>query len=81
MLVPLAQHWKGKSALVSFKLETDSKILVAKARKALDKYGHKLVIGNLLNTRKREVGLLKLFNPLRNAISRCCLCSRMKWRK
>jgi len=58
MLVPLAQQWKGDSALVSFKLETDSKILVAKARKALDKYGHKLVIGNLLNTRKKEVLLV-----------------------
>jgi len=58
MLVPLAQHWKGGSALVSFKLETDSNILVMKARKALDKYGHKLVIGNLLDTRKREVLLV-----------------------
>jgi len=58
MLAPLAQHWKGKSALVSFKLETDSNILVMKARKALDKYGHKLVIGNLLDTRKREVLLV-----------------------
>ena len=56
MLVPLAQLWKGESALVSFKLETDSKILVDKARRALNKYGHKLVIGNLLDTRKREVG-------------------------
>ena len=63
MLVPLAQQWKGESALVSFKLETDSKILVAKARKALDKYGHKLVIGNLLDTRKREVGLSQSFQP------------------
>ena len=63
MLVPLAQQWKGDSALVSFKLETDSKILVAKARKALDKYGHKLVIGNLLDTRKREVGLSQSFQP------------------
>jgi len=58
MLVPLVHHWKGKSALVSFKLETDSNILVMKARKALDKYGHKLVIGNLLDTRKREVLLV-----------------------
>jgi len=58
MLVPLAEHWKGGSAMVSFKLETDSKILVTKARKALDKYGHKLVIGNLLDTRKREVLLV-----------------------
>ena len=70
MLVPLAQQWKGESALVSFKLETDSKILVAKARKALDKYGHKLVIGNLLDTRKREVGG-KLFNPLRRINLKC----------
>jgi len=60
MLVPLAQHWKGGSALVSFKLETDSNILVSKARKALNKYGHKLVIGNILDTRKREV--LFVFN-------------------
>ena len=60
MLVPLDQHWKGGSALVSFKLETDSKILVTKSRKALDKYCHQLVIGNLLDTRKREVGLSKL---------------------
>ena len=64
MLVPLAQHWKGKSALVSFKLETDSNILVMKARKALDKYGHKLVIGNLLDTRKREVLSFKPFSTL-----------------
>ena len=61
MLVPLAQHWKGGSALVSFKLETDSNILVSKARKALNKYGHKLVIGNILDTRKREVSSLQSF--------------------
>ena len=61
MLVPLAQHWKGGSALVSFKLETDSNILVSKARKALNKYGHKLVIGNILDTRKKEVSFFTVF--------------------
>ena len=66
--------------MVSFKLETDSKILVTKARKALDKYGHKLVIGNLLDTRKREVGH-ESFNHSTTQIFRCYLCSRMTLRK
>lgn len=36
-------------------LETDAAILVPKARQALDRYGHQVVIGNLLATRKHEV--------------------------
>jgi phosphopantothenate-cysteine ligase len=39
-------------------LETDSKILIPKARGSLERYGHQLVIGNLLNTRKYEVVLV-----------------------
>ena len=83
MLVPLAQHWKGGSALVSFKLETDSNILVSKARKALNKYGHKLVIGNILDTRKREVGSLQSFliRKYNVSTSRCYLSSMMSWRR
>jgi phosphopantothenate-cysteine ligase len=41
--------------IVSFKLETDPSLLVTKAEQALDRYGHDLVIGNLLTTRKWEV--------------------------
>lgn len=39
-------------------LETDENILLEKARKALKKYGHKLVIANELNTRKDKVTLV-----------------------
>jgi phosphopantothenate-cysteine ligase len=39
-------------------LETDSQILIQKARDSLIKYQHQLVIGNLLNTRKTEVVLV-----------------------
>ncbi len=41
-----------------FQLETDEKILLEKARQALNKYGHKLVIANELNTRKNKVTLV-----------------------
>lgn len=43
------------SMVVSFKLETDPSLLVNKARTALQRYSHHLVIGNLLSTRKWEV--------------------------
>lgn len=41
--------------VVSYKLETDPELLIAKAKMALERYHHDLVIGNLLETRKREV--------------------------
>ncbi|KAL1453177.1 hypothetical protein WDU94_007343 [Cyamophila willieti] len=58
MLSPLTSVWSPKAFVVSFKLETDPKILVKKAKAALDKYHHKLVIGNLLHSRKFEVVLV-----------------------
>lgn len=36
-------------------LETDDNLLVPKARAALERYGHQLVIGNELHKRKAEV--------------------------
>ncbi|KAL9055881.1 MAG: hypothetical protein Q9162_003307 [Coniocarpon cinnabarinum] len=47
--------WAPNAMIVSFKLETDPAILTEKARHALKKYAHHLVIGNLLTTRKWEV--------------------------
>ena len=41
------------------KLETDEQILLDKARLALRKYGHKLVIANQLHTRKHRVILVE----------------------
>lgn len=38
-----------------FQLETDPDLLIGKAKQALEKYSHQLVIGNILTTRKHEV--------------------------
>ncbi|KAL8802280.1 MAG: hypothetical protein Q9182_003932 [Xanthomendoza sp. 2 TL-2023] len=51
----LVDGWAPEGMIVSFKLETDPSILIMKARKALERYSHNLVIGNLLATRKWEV--------------------------
>lgn len=51
----LVDIWAPEGMIVSFKLETDPNILTEKARHALRKYAHHLVIGNLLATRKWEV--------------------------
>uniref|UniRef100_A0A1I7XXX7 DFP domain-containing protein n=1 Tax=Steinernema glaseri TaxID=37863 RepID=A0A1I7XXX7_9BILA len=44
-----------KALVVSFKLETDDALLIRKAKGAIDNYGHQLVIGNILSTRKHKV--------------------------
>jgi phosphopantothenate-cysteine ligase len=36
-------------------LETDPQLLEGKSRVALERYGHQLVIGNILSTRKQVV--------------------------
>ena len=55
MLKPLVSLWASNCFVVSFKLETDPDILISKSRSALETYGHNLVIGNILVTRKRKV--------------------------
>ncbi|GAM87047.1 hypothetical protein ANO11243_050680 [Dothideomycetidae sp. 11243] len=54
-LKTLVESWSPSGMIISFKLETDPSLLVTKARYALEKYRHHLVIGNLLSTRKWEV--------------------------
>jgi phosphopantothenate---cysteine ligase (ATP) len=54
-LKTLVDDWAPKCMVVSYKLETDPDLLIAKAKLALTRYHHDLVIGNLLETRKREV--------------------------
>lgn len=54
-LKQLVDGWAPEGMIVSFKLETDPSLLVTKAKYALKKYQHHLVIGNLLTTRKWEV--------------------------
>ncbi|KAK6527907.1 hypothetical protein TWF281_009171 [Arthrobotrys megalospora] len=51
----LVESWAPEGMIVSFKLETDPKLLIKKCNMALKRYSHHLVIGNLLQTRKYEV--------------------------
>jgi len=55
ILAPLVSLWVPKAFVVSFKLETDENLLISKARTALNKYHHNLVIANMLQTRKQQV--------------------------
>ncbi|KAJ2799579.1 Phosphopantothenate--cysteine ligase cab2 [Coemansia furcata] len=56
-LRPLVKNWAPLCFIVSFKLETDPELLGPKARHALEKYGHQVVIANMLDTRKCQVWL------------------------
>ncbi|QRV96605.1 hypothetical protein RhiJN_24623 [Ceratobasidium sp. AG-Ba] len=55
ILKPLVSEWTSEGFFVSFKLETDKNLLVPKARAALERYGHQVVIANRLDNRKFEV--------------------------
>ncbi|KAI0754303.1 phosphopantothenate-cysteine ligase [Daedaleopsis nitida] len=55
ILKALVAEWTREGYIVSFKLETDPNLLIPKARQALARYGHQVVIGNDLNRRKFEV--------------------------
>ncbi|XP_055324418.1 phosphopantothenate--cysteine ligase [Sitodiplosis mosellana] len=55
MLAPLVSLWVPNAFVVSFKLETDENLLIVKSRDSLNKYKHKLVIANMLQTRKSRV--------------------------
>ncbi|KAI8054524.1 DNA/pantothenate metabolism flavoprotein [Syncephalis plumigaleata] len=61
-LKPLVKEWAADGFVVSFKLETDPNMLIPKARHALNRYGHQLVIGNMLNSRKWLVVLVDQHN-------------------
>eukprot|EP00262_Sarcandra_glabra_P007428 TRINITY_DN20235_c0_g1_i1.p1 TRINITY_DN20235_c0_g1~~TRINITY_DN20235_c0_g1_i1.p1 ORF type:complete len:296 (+),score=43.97 TRINITY_DN20235_c0_g1_i1:107-994(+) len=55
MLSVLRKEWAPIAFCISFKLETDSKILLKKAEMALKKYTMHVVVANELSTRKEEV--------------------------
>ncbi|EST06871.1 DNA/pantothenate metabolism flavoprotein, C-terminal [Kalmanozyma brasiliensis GHG001] len=69
VLKPMVEQWVPEGYLVSFKLETDPKLLIPKAVGALQRYGHQLVIGNDLNRRKFEVVFVerKAHNPVHSS--------------
>ncbi|TFK38059.1 phosphopantothenate-cysteine ligase [Crucibulum laeve] len=55
ILKSMVDEWTRDGYIVSFKLETDPDLLIPKARAALERYGHQVVIGNDLHRRKFEV--------------------------
>ncbi|XP_015948419.1 phosphopantothenate--cysteine ligase 2 isoform X1 [Arachis duranensis] len=55
MLSVLRKDWAPLAFCISFKLETDSNILLNKARGALEKYNMHAVVANELSTRKEQV--------------------------
>ena len=55
IIKPLVQDWASHGFIVSFKLETDPNLLFEKSRAALERYGHQIVIGNELHSRKYVV--------------------------
>ncbi|XP_056858707.1 phosphopantothenate--cysteine ligase 1 isoform X2 [Raphanus sativus] len=68
MLSILRTNWAPKAFCISFKLETDSKILIEKATKALQKYKVHAVVANELSTRKEEVVVVSSSG---NVVVRC----------
>lgn len=54
-LQPLVKSFVPRALVVSFKLETDPNLLLVKSKKALETYNHQVVVGNILETRKKEV--------------------------
>lgn len=55
MLSPLVKDWAPQAFVISFKLETDTSILLERARRALDTYRHQAVVANVLDTRRGYV--------------------------
>jgi len=60
----MVENWIPESFVVSFKLETDPQLLIPKARASLERYGHQVVIGNMLTTRKFEVVFISSLSSL-----------------
>jgi len=58
VLKDVTNEWSNQAFIVSFKLETDSSLLIPKAKAALTRYGHHLVIANELHTRKTFVMMI-----------------------
>ncbi|XP_068670747.1 uncharacterized protein [Montipora capricornis] len=58
MLAPLVKEWIPHAFIISFKLETDVNIISKKARGALAKYCHQVVVSNILQTRKKTVVII-----------------------
>ncbi|KAA1093540.1 hypothetical protein PGTUg99_026403 [Puccinia graminis f. sp. tritici] len=69
VLKDVTNEWSNQAFIVSFKLETDSNLLIPKAKAALTRYGHHLVIANELHSRKTSVLMIDregTIEPIKN---------------
>ena len=57
-LPAVKKFWCPDAIVVAFKLETDEKLLLKKARESLQKSGHNLTVANLLHNRYSQVKLV-----------------------
>lgn len=55
----LASEWSPSAMVVTFKLETDVTRILESARAALARYGHSMVVANVLESRRNEVVLVE----------------------
>lgn len=60
----IVNMWAPKAFVVTFKLETDPKLLMRKSQMALDTYKHQVVVANLLKDRKKEVIVVEKTGPV-----------------
>ena len=68
MIQPLVSNWAKEGLIISFKLETDPNLLLSKSLSSLKKYGHQLVIGNVLDSRKFRVDFITESSTLKIAL-------------
>jgi len=54
----LCRDWSPNGYVVSFKLETDEEILKSKAKAAVEKYGVRVVVANMLHKRNGQVFIM-----------------------
>ncbi|KAK9830471.1 hypothetical protein WJX72_011926 [[Myrmecia] bisecta] len=59
MLGLLHKEWAPDAFIVSFKLETDERLLTSKACSSIESYGVHAVVANLLQTRKEQVWIVQ----------------------
>lgn len=70
ILKPLVSNWVPEAFVVSFKLETDESVLIQKSQNALKNYNHKLVVANILHTRRTKVVLVTATHTQEIALSK-----------
>ncbi|CAF1051319.1 unnamed protein product [Adineta ricciae] len=70
LLGSIKGEYAPEAFVVSFKLETDEKILEEKCLQSADKYNQDVIIGNMLKTRTNQVRIYERFDKLWTTINR-----------